>query len=78
MPRVAFSDIVAVDSSVPPASVNCPGVATPGAVPRLPSELIASVPPLMLVAPVYVFAPASVKIPAPCLVSATTAAPAPS
>ena len=44
-------------------------VAEPGAVPRLPSLLIDNVPALIVVVPVYVFAPDSVILPEPILVS---------
>ena len=67
--RLTFSvTSLVVDRSVPPASVRfVAGV--PGAVPRLPSALIESTPPLMVVPPVYVLlALDSVSVPLPSLI----------
>src|SRR5690242_8455862 len=69
MPRFALSVNVAVVWSVPPLSVSCPGVAEPGAVPRLLSAPIDRMPALIVVEPLYEFEPDSVSVDDPFLVS---------
>ncbi len=51
MPRLPLSAKEAVAWSVPPLRTSWPGVALPGAVPRLVSALTLSVPPLRVVLP---------------------------
>ena len=52
IPRLALSVKPSVVASVPSLMISEPGVAEPGAVPRLPSDDMLSVPALMVVAPV--------------------------
>jgi len=58
----------AVVSSVPPFNVNCAAVSDAGTAPSPESADIATVPALIVVAPVKVFTPASVNVPLPFLV----------
>ena len=51
IPRLALSVKLAVVTSVPPLTTNAPGVAKPGAAPRLLSAEMLSLPELMIVPP---------------------------
>ena len=66
MPLVVPSVRSAVERSVEPlARTSRPAVTLKGIVPRLASLLIDSVPPLMVVMPVYVLIPLSATVPVP-------------
>jgi hypothetical protein len=65
IPRLLFNVKVAVVANVPPPVLNVilPGVADPGAAPKLASAEILNVPPpLIVVVPLYVFVPLNVKV----------------
>jgi len=71
MPRLALSVKLAVVAIVPPLRVSEPAVAEPGAVPRLVSAEMLSVPALTVVVPEYVLTPPRTSVPAvplaPCV-----------
>ena len=69
MPRFVFKVKLAVVPNVPPPKTSFPGVALPGAAPRLLSALTLKVPALMVAAPPNVFAPERVSVPVPVLVN---------
>ena len=62
MPRLLLNVISAVTNKVPPFNTNDPAVAEPGTPPRLRSVLIDKVPALIIVPPVYVLVPESIKV----------------
>ncbi len=63
MPRLLARVKLAVTSSVPPFKTMLPDFGTPGSSPRLVSFETDSVPPLIVVTPMYVLAPESVTTP---------------
>ena len=69
IPRLLLSVNVAVVTSMPPLNTSWPAVALAGAVPNPESSAIDSVPPLMVVMPLYVLIPENVSVPAPDLVT---------
>jgi len=70
IPRLAESvKLAVVVCNVPPLNVKSLAVTLPGAVPKLVSALRLNLPPLIAVAPVYVFAPDKVSVPDPTLVT---------
>jgi hypothetical protein len=72
IPRLVSSiENVAVVCRVPPFKVSWSAVGEPGFAPRPVSAAIESMPPLIVVLPVYVLTPLKVAVPEPVFVSVT-------